>query len=796
MPRAHKPSDAGAEDRAFVERFDANISAGVAAANAARAGAAAGAAWDGSQLEGHFGGELKRFGREGEADVPFRVVSPYEPSGDQPQAIASLARGVEEGLRYQTLLGVTGSGKTFSMAKTIEAVGKPTLIMEPNKTLAAQVASEMRELFPDNAVVYFVSYYDYYQPEAYVPQSDTYIEKDASINEEVEKLRHQATSSLLSRRDVIVVASVSCIYGIGSPQDYAGLAPTVSKEFPLERDDLIRSLIDIQYDRNDLDLGRGMFRVRGDTVDVFPPYAEHPLRLSFFGDEVELIAEIDQVTGEIIREFDAIPIWPASHYVTERPKVNHALSTIRDELDARVAELRAADKLLQAQRLQERTSYDLEMLENMGFCNGIENYSRHLDGRGPGDPPYSLIDYFPRDMLCIIDESHVTVPQIRGMHEGDRSRKVTLVEHGFRLPSALDNRPLRFDEFEARIPQFIYVSATPGDYEESVSQQTVEQIIRPTGLLDPRIEVRPVRGQIDDLVDEIKLRTARKERVLVTTLTKRMAEDLTEHLLDEGVRVNYMHSDTKTLDRVDIIRDLRQGNIDVLVGINLLREGLDIPEVSLVAILDADKEGFLRNRRSLIQTMGRAARNVSGEVIMYADVVTDSMKEAITETRRRRALQEAYNEEHGIEPQTVRKAISDISSFLAEATETLEGKQRATGAGSHGEFFTPAAGELDRSLLSDDDRAREAAQAVAAELSQLPREEVARIMSSLEEEMIAASAEMDFERAARVRDQLVHLRAALEDTSEEDVMRRLKQGARKGSYHASRKRVNSRRFKS
>ena len=729
----------------------------------------------------HFGGELRRFGVE-DGGQPFKVVSPYEPSGDQPQAIAKLSQGVRDGLRYQTLMGVTGSGKTFSMAKTIEELNRPTLIMEPNKTLAAQVASEMKELFPNNAVVYFVSYYDYYQPEAYVPQTDTYIEKDASINEEVEKLRHQATSSLLSRRDVIVVASVSCIYGIGSPQDYAGLAPNVDKEVPLERDDLIRNLIDIQYDRNDYDLQRGMFRVRGDTVDVFPPYAENPLRIGFFGDEVELIAEIDNVTGEVVREFDAIPIWPASHYVTERPKVTRALTTISEELEHRVAELKASDHVLEAQRLSQRTAYDLEMLENMGYCNGIENYSRHLDGRAPGEPPYTLIDYFPKDLLCIIDESHVTVPQIRGMHEGDRSRKITLVDHGFRLPSALDNRPLRFDEFEARIPQFIYVSATPGDYEESVSQQLVEQVIRPTGLLDPKIEVRPVRGQIDDLISEIKDRTARRERVLVTTLTKRMAEDLTDHLLDEGVKVNYMHSDTATLDRVEIIRDLRTGKIDVLVGINLLREGLDIPEVSLVAILDADKEGFLRNRRSLIQTMGRAARNVSGEVIMYADEVTDSMREAIDETSRRRAIQEAFNKEHGIEPQSVRKAISDISGFLAEANANVGKRKRKDGV-----FYT-ASGE------GAEDQGGPAevstAEAVAEELSRLPKEEVMRIIASLEEEMASASAEMDYEEAARVRDQLVELKTQVEGTTADEVITRLKANARKGSAHATRRRYH------
>lgn len=736
------------------------------------------------------GGELVRFGSEG-PQAAFKVVSPYEPAGDQPQAIKALVDGVNAGDRYQVLLGVTGSGKTFTMAKTIEALGKPTLVMAPNKTLAAQLASELKEFFPNNAVVYFVSYYDYYQPEAYVPQSDTYIEKDSSINEEVEMLRHQATASLLSRRDVIVVASVSCIYGIGSPEDYAGLAPNVDKKVPLERDDFIHALIDIQYDRNDYDLARGTFRVRGDVVDVYPPYAEHPLRFEFFGDEVEFIAEIDEVSGEVLREFDAVPVWPASHYVTEKPKVKAAVKSIQEECETRVAELKAGDKLLEAQRLQQRTDYDLEMLETMGYCNGIENYSRHLDGRKPGEPPFTLIDYFPKDMLCIIDESHVTVPQIRGMHEGDRSRKVTLVEHGFRLPSALDNRPLRYDEFEARIPQFIYVSATPGDYELRVSQNNVEQIIRPTGLLDPKIDVRPIRGQIDDLEDEIRERVARHERVLVTTLTKRMAEDLTDHLLDAGIRVNYMHSDTATMDRVEILRDLRQGKIDVLVGINLLREGLDLPEVSLVAILDADKEGFLRNRRSLIQTIGRAARNADGEVIMYADTVTESMSEAIEETNRRRSIQIAYNEEHGIVPKTVHKAINDISSFIAEAEETVGSKDRSRGDSlGHGAFYTPAESEGARDGGSDGD-----SDDMMAALAEVPREELGHLIEGLETQMREASEAMDFERAARLRDTLVQAKAMFEGSSEDEVIEALRRDARKGSVFASGRKRQGSRFK-
>ena len=685
------------------------------------------------------------------ATTPFEVVSPFEPSGDQPQAIEKLSKGLEEGLRYQNLLGVTGSGKTFTMAKVIESVQKPTLVMAPNKTLAAQLASELKEFFPNNSVVYFVSYYDYYQPEAYVPSSDTFIEKDASINEEVEKLRHAATSALLSRRDCIVVASVSCIYGIGSPMDYAGMAVFVDKQKEMDRDQVIHELIDIQYDRNDYELKRGTFRVRGDALDVFPPYADNPIRIEFWGDEIETITEIDNVTGEVLNEFEALPLWPASHYVTARPKMDRALGTIRDELRERLQQFKEEGKLLEAQRLEMRVAYDLEMLETMGFCSGIENYSRHMDGRQPGEPPYTLIDYFPKDFFCIIDESHVTVPQIRGMHEGDRSRKITLAEHGFRLPSCLDNRPLRFDEFEDRIPQFVYVSATPGDYEEKVTQQQVEQIIRPTGLLDPEIIVRGSASQIDDIIDEAKDRAARNERVLITTLTKKMAEDLTDHLLDQGVKARYMHSDIATLERVEILRDLRRGEFDVLVGINLLREGLDLPEVSLVAILDADKEGFLRNHRSLIQTIGRAARNVSGQVIMYADKITDSMALAIDETKRRRAIQMQYNTDHGIEPQTIRKAINDIMSYVTDEVGNTTAEQ------------------------------------VNKELAELSREEVLRIISSMEDDMASASKNMDFEEAARLRDQVVKLRVQVEGSSEEDVLKDLKKGARKGSAFGNRK---------
>lgn len=680
---------------------------------------------------------------ENRSNAPFKVVAPYEPAGDQPKAIDELARGVEDKLRYQTLLGVTGSGKTFTMAKLIERVQKPTLVMAPNKTLAAQLAAELKEFFPNNSVVYFVSYYDYYQPEAYVPQTDTFIEKDASINEEVEKLRHAATSSLLSRNDCIVVASVSCIYGIGSPAQYAGMAVFLDKDnADLDRDKILHELVEIQYDRNDYELVRGTFRMHGDVLDIFPPYADNPFRVEFFGDEIDEIHEIDLVTGKPITSFNSLPIWPASHYVTDRTHLNQAIQTIEDELGARLKEFKDAGKLLEAQRLEMRVQYDLEMIETLGFCSGIENYSRHLDGREPGEPPYTLIDYFGKDFLCIIDESHVTVPQIRGMFEGDRSRKITLSEHGFRLPSCLDNRPLRFDEFESRVPQFVYVSATPGDYEEKVSQQKVEQIIRPTGLLDPKIDVRDSKSQIDDIIDEVRERAKKGERVLITTLTKKMAEDLTDHLLDNEIRARYMHSDIGTLERVEILNDLRAGEFDVLVGINLLREGLDLPEVTLVAILDADKEGFLRNHRSLIQTIGRAARNVSGEVIMYCEKITDSMKTAIDETNRRRAIQVKFNEEHGIEPKTIRKAINSIMSFVS-------------------------------------DEAARSADEVNAELSDLSKSEVLRIISSLEDDMAQASKDMDYEAAARLRDQVVKLRASIEGTSEDIILERLKQNARK-----------------
>lgn len=700
-------------------------------------------------------------GGKRESGNAFRIKAPFAMSGDQPQAVDELVRGVSDGLRYQTLLGVTGSGKTFTMANVIARCKMPTLVLAPNKTLAAQLAAELKEFFPDNMVVYFVSYYDYYQPEAYVPQTDTFIEKDSSINEEVEKLRHAATAALLTRKDVVVVASVSCIYGIGSPENYMDMAIFLDVNIPLERDDFIHKLIDIQYDRNDYELVRGAFRVRGDVVDVFPPYGDNILRVEFFGDDIDSITEINKLSGEEVFSYKSIPIWPASHYVTSAQGVKEALSGIRDELRVRLQDFKKENKLLEAQRLEQRTSYDLEMLETMGFCTGVENYSMHLDGRAPGEPPYTLLDYFGgKDFLTIIDESHVTVPQIRGMHEGDRSRKTTLVEHGFRLPSALDNRPLRFDEFEERVPQFIYVSATPGDYEERVSNKVVEQIIRPTGLLDPEIVVRPTKGQIDDLLAEIQDVAKEHNRVLVTTLTKKMAEELTDFLLDHSVKARYLHSDIGTLERVEILNALRAGEFDVLVGINLLREGLDLPEVSLVCILDADREGFLRNHRSLIQTIGRAARNVDGRVIMYADNITDSMRKALDETARRRKIQIEYNKENGIEPKTIRKAINSIMSQL----------------------------DGDNAQDSADD-----AQSLADDIALMGKSELLRMISLLEEQMATASEALDFEQAAKTRDQLVALRAKVDATDEDEALKRLKGTARKGSYHGSRKNMAKRR---
>ena len=591
----------------------------------------------------------------------FILHSEYEPAGDQPEAIAALTEGVKRGDKGQVLMGVTGSGKTFTMANIIKEVNKPTLVLAHNKTLAAQLCSEFKEFFPENAVEYFVSYYDYYQPEAYVPSSDTYIEKDASTNEEIDKLRHSATTALLERRDVIIVASVSCIYGLGEPDDYKNLVISLRPGMELERDKLIRRLVDSQYDRNDIGFTRNKFRVRGDTVEVFPSnQSERAIRIEFFGDEIDRITEIDSLTGEVLGIRSHVAIMPASHYVTTPEKMKAAILAIREEMEGEVKKFKSEGRLIEAQRIEERTNYDIEMMQEIGFCRGIENYSRHISGRAPGSAPYTLMDYFPDDFLLIVDEAHVTIPQVRAMFAGDRSRKETLIEFGFRLPSALDNRPLTFTEFEGKINQAIYVSATPADYEKEHSTQIVEQIIRPTGLLDPKIYVRPIKGQIDDLLTEIYARSDKGERVLITTLTKKMAEDLTDYLRDMGVKVKYMHSDVETFERMEIVRDLRLGVFDVLVGINLLREGLDLPEVSLVAILDADKEGFLRSETSLIQTVGRAARNAEGTVIMYADVVTDSMRRAISETNRRRRMQEEFNEAHGIVPKTIQKGVRDV----------------------------------------------------------------------------------------------------------------------------------------
>lgn len=603
----------------------------------------------------------------------FKIVSEYKPTGDQPEAIESLSDGIRSGLKHQTLLGVTGSGKTFTMANIIQEVQKPTIVIAHNKTLAAQLASEFKEFFPDNAVEYFVSYYDYYQPEAYVPSSDTYIEKDASINDEIDKLRHSATAALFERDDVIIVASVSCIYGLGDPIDYENLVVSLRPGMERDRDDVIRKLIDIQYDRNDINFTRGTFRVRGDVLEIFPASSnENAVRVEFFGDEVDRIVEINVLTGEIIGERSHISIFPASHFATSEDKVKAAIVTIEQELEERLKELESEGKLLEAQRLKQRTTYDIEMLREMGFCQGIENYSRHLSQRPPGSKPYTLLDYFPDDYLMIIDESHVTIPQIRGMYGGDKSRKTTLVDYGFRLPSALDNRPLTFEEFEGHINQILFVSATPGPYEMEHTEKTVEQIIRPTGLLDPKISVRSTNNQIDDLINEINIRIEKNERVLITTLTKKMSEDLTNYFTEIGLKVKYLHSDIKTIERMEIIRDLRLGKFDVLIGINLLREGLDIPEVSLVAILDADKEGFLRSETSMVQTIGRAARNSNGEVIMYADRMTNSMEKAISETNRRRSIQKAYNKEHNITPTTIVKSVRDVIEATTVADEGSE----------------------------------------------------------------------------------------------------------------------------
>jgi excinuclease ABC subunit B len=667
------------------------------------------------------GGRMRREGS-------FRVQADFEPEGDQPQAIAALAASVQRGEPHQVLLGVTGSGKTFTVSHVIASVNKPTLVIAPNKTLAAQLYAEFRALFPENAVRYFVSYYDYYQPEAYVPSTDTYIEKDASINDEIDKMRHAATKALLERNDVVVVASVSCIYGLGSPASYFDMLVLLERAGTVERDAMLRKLVDMQYRRSDYDFHRGTFRVRGDVVEIFPAYEEaKALRVELFGDTVESLAEIDPLRGKVLRRLERVAIYPASHYVAGEEVMKRAVASIRAELEQRLAVLRREHKLLEAQRLEQRTRYDLELLAEMGFCPGIENYSRHLDGRAPGEPPYTLLDYFPEDFLLVVDESHVTVPQVGGMYRGDRSRKETLVDFGFRLPSALDNRPLNFEEFTRHVRQAIYVSATPGEWElKQARGRVVEQLIRPTGLTDPEVIVRPARHQVDDLLDEMRRRIAAGERVLVTTLTKKMAEDLTDYLQEVGIRVRYIHSDVETIERVDIIRDLRRGEFDVLVGINLLREGLDLPEVSLVAILDADKEGYLRSERSLIQTIGRAARNVHGTVLMYADTVTDSMRRAIDETNRRRAVQQEYNEEHGITPQTIQKAIAEPLAAVCEADYLTVPLVRET-ADDGEEVLDPAA--------------------------------LAERVAALRKEMREAAKQLEFERAAEIRDRIRTLEA-------------------------------------
>ena len=676
----------------------------------------------------------------------FELVSDFQAAGDQPKAIAALAEGVEAGERYQTLLGITGSGKSFTIAGLIAEVQRPTLLLAPNKSLAAQLASEFREFFPKNRVEYFVSYYDYYQPEAYMPSSDTYIEKDSSINDEIDRLRHSATSALLSRRDVIIIASVSAIYGLGSPETYATQLLTLKVGEEHDQRAILKRLVELQYERNDMAFVRNKFRVRGDTIEIFPAYEERGIRVQLFGDEIERISWVDPVTGELVEDNDTLVLFPASHYVTQEESLRRAVEDIEVELVDRLKWLEERGKLLEAQRLRMRTTYDLEMMREVGSCAGIENYSRHLDGRAAGEAPYTLLDYFPDDYLVVLDESHVTVPQLHGQYEGDRSRKDTLVEHGFRLPSAMDNRPLRFEEFTEKINQIVFMSATPGAYELEMSKgKVVEQVVRPTGLMDPEVIVRPTKGQIDDLVNEINIRVERDQRVLVTTLTKKMSEDLTDYLLELGIRVRYLHSEVDTLERVEILRSLRLGEFDVLIGINLLREGLDLPEVSFVAILDADKEGFLRSATSLIQTMGRAARNVDGQVVMYADRMTDSMRHAISETNRRRKRQVEYNEEHGIDPQTIRKKVTDI----LEMVRLRDGDD--TGSGSRG-----SGRGRGRSKRSS---------AIFADLKGVPPDELGRLIQSLQEEMAEAAKGLRFEEAARLRDEVNELKRELKAVS-------------------------------
>ena len=690
---------------------------------------------------------------------PFVVKSPYKPSGDQPEAINQLAARIENGENDVVLMGATGTGKTATTAWLIERLQRPTLILEPNKTLAAQLCAEFRELMPDNAVSYFVSYYDYFQPEAYIPQTDTFIEKDSNINEDVERLRHEATANLLTRRDCVVVATVSCIYGLGTPEEYAGMMLFLHEGDQINRDDLLREFVGMQYKRNDIAFTRGTFRVRGDTVEIIPVYEELAIRIEFFGDEIDRISTLHPLTGDEIAHETSVHIFPATHYVAGPERMARALKGIKEEMDWRVGEFRKQGKELEAQRLTMRTTYDLEMLSQVGVCAGVENYSRHFEAREPGSAPHTLLDFFPDDFLLVIDESHVTVPQIGGMYEGDASRKRTLVEHGFRLPSAMDNRPLKWPEFQGKIGQTVYLSATPGDYEVGLSDGVVEQVIRPTGLLDPEIEVRPVKGQVDDLLDEIKARVSKNERVLVTTLTKKMAEDLTDYLLERDIKVEYLHSDVDTLRRVELLRELREGKIDVLVGINLLREGLDLPEVSLVAILDADKEGFLRSYRSLIQTIGRAARNVSGKVIMYADETTESMEQAISETNRRRAKQIAYNKEHGVDPKPLLKKISDVNDMLAKEdvdTQTLlEGGYRNANKAGNSHLGVP---------MYDKEESDKRHQEILS--AGLPAQDLADLIRQLSDQMHTAAQQLQFELAARLRDEIKDLKKELRQMTE------------------------------